>query len=235
MTKTNTIPVTTSDVKSGAPHGLLIEGDREGGGEAPAYRITSPTERVPQGEDRRGCMKKKARGSGFMLIELLVVIAIVGVLESVMLASFNTARQKARVAQTTAQVRELYKAMQMYLNDTNHLPRCRLDCTQATDPLLNANGVAGWSGPYLSSGVWNMEHQWGGHIGLDMIDVDEDGTDDAVIVLDDDAPGTSWEDNSGTIPVDALEAIDALLDDGNLATETPEATGRGFSARQTSS
>ena len=32
---------------------------------------------------------------GFTLIELLVVIAIIGILSSVVLASFNTARQKA--------------------------------------------------------------------------------------------------------------------------------------------
>ena len=34
---------------------------------------------------------------GFTLIELLVVIAIIGILSSVVLASFNSAREKAKV------------------------------------------------------------------------------------------------------------------------------------------
>jgi prepilin-type N-terminal cleavage/methylation domain-containing protein len=50
--------------------------------------------------------------SGFTLIELLVVISIIGVLSSVVLASVNTARMKARdaaVKQLAMQMRNVYE------------------------------------------------------------------------------------------------------------------------------
>lgn len=55
---------------------------------------------------------------GFTLIELLVVIAIIGVLSSVVLASLNSARQRARDAAVKTGVRELSTLMQLEYNDT---------------------------------------------------------------------------------------------------------------------
>lgn len=59
---------------------------------------------------------------GFTLIELLVVIAIIGVLASVVLASLNSARAKARDANRASQIREIQKALELYYADNGAYP-----------------------------------------------------------------------------------------------------------------
>ena len=55
---------------------------------------------------------------GFTLIELLVVIAIIGLLSSVVLASLNSSRHKARVVRRLSDFRQIERALYMY-HDTN--------------------------------------------------------------------------------------------------------------------
>lgn len=63
-------------------------------------------------------MKQK----GFTLIELLVVISIIGLLASVVLASLNSARVKARDTRRKADIRQLQTALEMYYNDNGDYP-----------------------------------------------------------------------------------------------------------------
>ena len=57
---------------------------------------------------------------GFTLIELLVVIAIIGVLSSIVIASLNNARSKARDAQRISDIRQLKIALELYYYSNNN-------------------------------------------------------------------------------------------------------------------
>lgn len=59
---------------------------------------------------------------GFTLIELLVVIAIIGILSSVVLASLNTARTKARDTVRKSDLKQLQTALALYYTDNGSYP-----------------------------------------------------------------------------------------------------------------
>ncbi len=59
---------------------------------------------------------------GFTLIELLVVISIIGLLSSVVLASLNTSRQKARDSKRISQIKEIQKALELYFAKYDSYP-----------------------------------------------------------------------------------------------------------------
>lgn len=60
---------------------------------------------------------------GFTLIELLVVIAIIGLLSSVVFASLNSARTKARDARRVADMSEIRKALALFYDEKGCLPQ----------------------------------------------------------------------------------------------------------------
>lgn len=62
------------------------------------------------------------RKNGFTLIELLVVIAIIGLLSSVVLASLNSARSKARDVKRKSDVHQITLAIELYFNAVGNYP-----------------------------------------------------------------------------------------------------------------
>lgn len=171
--------------------------------------------------------------SGFTLIELLVVIAVIAVLSMIVMASLNIANEKSRIAKVVEQMRELRIGTSLYITDTSFIPpSCGLTCVEATDPFITAPaGVSRWNGPYMTSPVWNMETPWKGHLTVETkigTDANNDGMDDTYFYASNDLPGTTASNNMGVIPPGALQKIDALIDDGNLATGDARGNGQGF-------
>jgi len=67
-------------------------------------------------------MNNKSEIKGFTLIELLVVIAIIGILSSVVLASLNDARAKARDTKRLSDMHQMQIALELYYNSFGSYP-----------------------------------------------------------------------------------------------------------------
>ena len=65
---------------------------------------------------------KYTNNQGFTLIELLVVIAIIGLLSSVVLASLNSARIKARDAKRLSDMNQIHLALELYYDENIAYP-----------------------------------------------------------------------------------------------------------------
>jgi prepilin-type N-terminal cleavage/methylation domain-containing protein len=119
---------------------------------------------------------------GFTLIELLVVIAIVGLLASVVLVSLNSARQRAKIARSASDQKQLGLALMLYFDDMGFYPP---DVNRGWDPgfshVLPYNPDSGltdtpacaycpvdwvaqvqakWKGPYIIA--WPARTAWNG-------------------------------------------------------------------------
>ncbi|MGB2580374.1 MAG: prepilin-type N-terminal cleavage/methylation domain-containing protein [Minisyncoccia bacterium] len=67
-------------------------------------------------------MNIPGKSKGFTLIELLVVISIISLLSSIVLASLNSARVKARDAYRKQEIQQLVKAFTLYVDDRGSIP-----------------------------------------------------------------------------------------------------------------
>lgn len=67
-------------------------------------------------------MPQKNLRKGFTLIELLVVIAIIGILTTIGIGNFRTARTKARDAERKSDLQTIAKSLEAYANDYRTFP-----------------------------------------------------------------------------------------------------------------
>lgn len=92
-------------------------------------------------------MLQKETSKGFTLIELLVVIAIIGLLSSVVLASLNSARTKAKESQVRTEVRQLATLMALEYDDKGTYAALESGTWRYTPADCNA----GFSGTYAAN------------------------------------------------------------------------------------
>ena len=113
---------------------------------------------------------------GFTLIELLVVIAIIGVLSSVVLASLNTARLRARDASIKAEVAQFANLYELEYNDTGSYaalkPGWVYNTTNCNVSFSGTNAVTarqicskivtdvGGNGMYMSTSAGDDSNKW---------------------------------------------------------------------------
>jgi len=83
-------------------------------------------------------MTSKKQQKGFTLIELLVVIAIIGILSSVVLASMNHARKKARDARRQSDLKSLQLALESYYDANSNYPIASTEIDVASSTVLGA-------------------------------------------------------------------------------------------------
>jgi type II secretion system protein G len=94
------------------------------------------------------------RNRGFTLIELLVVISIIGLLSSVVLASLQTARQKAKNAKTVQEMNQLKIAFELYRSDKGKYPNEGVRSTMDTYPSMYEGDLIA----YLESELVNNKY-----------------------------------------------------------------------------
>jgi prepilin-type N-terminal cleavage/methylation domain-containing protein len=89
--------------------------------------------------------QKLSRTRGFTLVELLVVISIIAFLSSIVLASLNTARDKAKAKVFIQELNQFTNALELYRSDYGNYPPLDLSVDNIYRLTLNSDGTVSTS------------------------------------------------------------------------------------------
>lgn len=104
-------------------------------------------------------IRTKYTRTGFTLIELLVVIAIIGILSSVVLASLNSARAKARYAKTMLDFKQIEVAAEL---DQNSRGAYAPDAMWCDPPAFVPASISSWPKSVCPGWGYDWENWDGG-------------------------------------------------------------------------
>lgn len=122
---------------------------------------------------------QRSGARAFTLIELLVVIIILAILAAVVIPKVIGRTEDARISKTTADIKSLDSALEMYKLDTGSYP----SSDQGLNALINNMAQAPkWNGPYIKGGLphdgWGHEYIYrfpGEHGEFDIMSAGADG------------------------------------------------------------
>jgi prepilin-type N-terminal cleavage/methylation domain-containing protein/prepilin-type processing-associated H-X9-DG protein len=126
-------------------------------------RLRRGIARIRAGTDRRAAEKGSAEmrprsRTAFTLIELLVVIAIIAILAAILFPVFAQAREKARTATCTSNLKQLGLGMVMYAQDYDEtFPQWKWDQEYNAGSLHKNNGTTLW---------WNAIYPYVKNVGV---------------------------------------------------------------------
>ena len=141
----------------------------------------------------------KRKQSGFTMIELIVVIVVLAILAGVAVPKLYDMGTRARISTTAYSWKVLTRAVNQYL----------IDNANAVPPNVNDGVMPPQLDPYLSNADYTRTPPVGG-----MWDYDEwsaDGGGGAGLIV-------SVSITNSTQPSSTFQAIDAIVDDGNINT-----------------
>jgi prepilin-type N-terminal cleavage/methylation domain-containing protein len=147
-------------------------------------------------------MSKRASAStsttaGFTLIELLTVIAIIGILAAIIIPSIGAVRNKARLTQSTSNLRQTGNAILLYTNDhRNELP----GRNDGANPNTGTHGLAALvQDNYTAVQFGRLGRYIGPYVGADL-SADPDSI-IKVASLEDPVARDATGDDSSTLPL----------------------------------